>query len=109
LGTWQSNIDITIAELRKAQPLTYEEEQFWRQKLTPKKVTFTADRITIEKDGEVDKQTYRIVSKDDDNVVLEFWFSARNQVNKVRVHFLDDDTFRLDIEEFTSECYRRVP
>src|SRR5262249_34669970 len=63
IGTWQSDADATITELRKARPVTDKQEEAMRKLFGNMKITYTDATITTELNGVVDTQPYQVVSR----------------------------------------------
>src|SRR5262245_6122208 len=55
-GTWKSDADATIAEMRKTRPVTDDQEQKLRMLFGKMKVTYTATTVTSDLDGTVETQ-----------------------------------------------------
>jgi hypothetical protein len=109
LGSWQRDAEKTIAEIRKSESLSNEEEAEKRRELTPLRVTYTATKVTIETKDETDVEEYQIVSKRDDDVVVKVWLPKSKEVAEIRISFVDRDTYRMEIEKYhLIECFRRV-
>jgi hypothetical protein len=110
IGTWQSDADLTIAELRKAKPVTDQQEQAYRKLFGHMKVTYTATNFTTDWDGVPDKpQSYQVVSKDRDSAVVKAWSAASKKEENFRIRFVGSDTYWVDVEPLgMSECFRRV-
>jgi hypothetical protein len=71
IGTWQSDADATIMEIRKARPVTEKQEEAIRKLFGKMKITYTDATVTIELNGVVDTQPYQVVSKDGESVIRE--------------------------------------
>src|SRR5262245_42353374 len=69
-GTWKSDADATIAELRTQRPVTAEQEQKLRQLFGKMKITYTATTFTTDMDGTVETEPYEIVKKEATSVML---------------------------------------
>jgi hypothetical protein len=109
IGTWQSDADATIAELRKARPVTDEQEQGMRKLFGRMKITYAATTFTTDLDGTVETHPYQVVSKDAESVVVKFRFSLTNKDELFRIRFVGADTYWVDVEQFKlSECFRRI-
>jgi hypothetical protein len=119
LGTWQSDADATIAEIRKTRPVTDKQEQAMRKLFGKMKITYTTTTITSDFDGVVESQSYQVLSKDGDSIVVKYGFGPSNQEEEFRIRFVGD-TFRIrfvggatywvDTPKFNiSECFKRIP
>ncbi|MFO0810321.1 MAG: hypothetical protein U0746_16990 [Gemmataceae bacterium] len=109
LGTWQSDADTTIAELRKTRDIPDDREQKLRQVFGKMKVTYTAKTVTVDFDGDVDTQPYQVVEKGIDIVVLKHWSKESKKDEQFRIRFDDADTYWIDVPIFgIRECFRRV-
>jgi hypothetical protein len=109
IGTWKSDADATIAEMRKSRAVTDKQEVALRKLFGKMTITYTAKTLTTDFEGAVDTQPYQILSKDRDSVVLKAWFSASKKDEQFRIRFTDSDTYWVDLEQFNvSECFRRV-
>jgi hypothetical protein len=109
IGTWKSDADATIAELRKSRTVTDKQEAAMRKLFGKMTITYAAKTYTTEFDGKLDTQPYQIVSKDRDSVVLKSWSPIENKEVQFRIRFTDSGTYWVDVESFAiSECFRRV-
>jgi hypothetical protein len=109
IGTWQSDADATIAELRRTQSISGQQEQELRKHAFKTKVTYSDKMIATELNGVVETQPYQIVSQEADAVVLKTYFDARRQDEEVRIRFVGTDTYWLEAPQFgLVECFRRV-
>jgi hypothetical protein len=70
-GTWKSDADATIAEMRKTRPVTDDQEQKLRMLFGKMTVTYTATTVTSDLDGTVETQPYQVVSKDATSVQIK--------------------------------------
>jgi hypothetical protein len=117
IGTWQRDVDATIAEMHKDAKLSNDEEMMFRTMFASRTtIKYTGNTVRIETDGAVDDQPYKIVSKSDNGVILNLWFKQTKKIEEVHIRFLDDNLYRSDIDiEIegkplrSTECYRRVP
>jgi hypothetical protein len=109
IGSWQSDADSTIAELRRTQPIGIQQEQDLRKHSFKTKVTYTDKMIATEVDRVVEMLPYQVVSKEGDEVVIKAWISATNQDEEVRIRFVGSDRYWLEAKQFgLTECFRRV-
>jgi len=109
IGTWQSDADATIAEMRKSRPVTAEQEQKLRMIFGRMKITYTATTVTSDFNGTVDTQPYQVVGKGADWVVLKARFAISKRDEQFTIRFDGSDAYWADTEGFTvSECFRRV-
>ena len=109
IGTWKSDADATIAEMRKSRAVTDKQEAGLRKLFGKMIITYAAKTLTTELDGKLDTQPYQIVSKDRDSIVLKSWFAISNKDEQFHIRFTDSDTYWVDVEGFqVSECFRRV-
>ena len=92
IGTWRSDADATIAELRKTQTVTEEREQGLRKLFGKMKITYTDKMFTTELDGVVNSQPYQVISKDATSVVIKTKPDLLNQDGLVRIRFIGNDT-----------------
>lgn len=109
IGTWQSDADATIAELRNTRPLTDEQDAKLRTLFGKMKVTYTETTITTDFEGKVDTQPYQVVSKDGDTIMVKSWSALSKQDEVYRIRFVGTDRYWVDVERFAmSECFRRI-
>lgn len=107
IGTWKSDADATIAEMCKTRSLTDEQEQKLRTIFGKMKITYKETTFTSEMDGVVDTQTYQVVSKDSDSVVLKAGSGLTNKDEQIRIRFSDNDTYWIEASDTLRECFRR--
>jgi hypothetical protein len=128
IGTWQSDADATIEELRKVRPKTAEmyRKQFGRTRATFSAATLTTERKT-EKGIDVVTVPYQVVSKDQESVVVRTLPVGERMELEFRIRFISTapppveppanltheivtmpDTYWVDMPTGISECYRRV-
>jgi hypothetical protein len=110
IGTWQSDADATIAEMRKKKAVTEKQEEALRKLFGRLRITYAATSLMTDLDGVQETQRYQVVSQDGDSIVLREWFPAsKKKEQQVRIRFIDKDTYWVDVEQFEiSECFRRV-
>jgi hypothetical protein len=110
LGTWQSDADATIAEMRKTRPVTDKQEQAMRKVFGKMKITYTKTTITTDFDGVVESQPYHLVSKAGDSIVIKSWSNLSNQEEEFRIRFVGADTYWVDVQQVNvSEFFKRSP
>ncbi|HEX4591976.1 MAG TPA: hypothetical protein VH120_18725 [Gemmataceae bacterium] len=109
IGTWQSDADATIAEMRKAKVVTEQQEKALRKLFGRMKITYSPTTFTTELDGVLETRPYQVLSRDRESVVLKEWSSLTNKEEQYRIRFIDRDTYWVDVEQFKlSECFRRL-
>ena len=111
-GTWRSDADATIAEMKKTRTLTDDLEQKLRTLLFGKmKVTYTATTLTTDFDGKVESQSYQVVGKDADSVTLKAFSPLTEKDETFRIRFVGTDTYWVEVDvpigKFR-ECFRRI-
>jgi len=84
IGTWKSDADATIAELRKSRPVTDKQEQALRQIFGKLTITYTATAMTTDFEGKVETHSYRMIAKDEDSVVFKTTSAETKAENEVR-------------------------
>ena len=109
-GTWKSDADATVAEIKKTRTPTDEQEQKLKTMLFGKmKITYTANTVTTDFDGTVESQSYQVVRKDADSVTLKAWSPLTKKDETFRIRFVGTDTYWVDSEVANiSECFRRI-
>jgi hypothetical protein len=108
-GTWKSDTDATIAEMRKTRPVTDDQEQKLRMLFGKMKVTYTATTVTSDLDGTVETQPYQVVSKDATSVQIKSPSPLLKKDEVFRIRFVGPDTHWIDEPHFqVSECFRRI-
>jgi hypothetical protein len=110
IGTWQSDANATIAEMRKKKAVTEKQEEALRKLFGRLRITYAPATLTTDMDGVQETQRYQIVSEDGDSIVIREWFPAsKKKEQQVRIRFIDKDTYWVDVEQFEiSECFHRV-
>ncbi len=108
-GTWQSDADATMAELRKTRSLTDEQDAKLRPLFGKMKITYTETTITIDFEGKVDTQPYQILSEDGDTITIKSWSAFSKQDEVYHIRFVGSDRYWVDVEQFAMrECFRRI-
>jgi len=109
-GTWRSDADATVAEIKKTRTLTDEQEQKLKTMLFGKmKITYTATTVTTDFDGTVESQSYEVVRKNADSVTLKAWSPLTKKDETFRIRFVGTETYWVDSEVANvSECFRRI-
>jgi len=109
IGMWQSDADATIAEIRKARPVTPEQEEAMRKSFGKMKITYTDTTCTTDLDGDLDTLTLQVIRKDEDSVVVKVQSGLSTRKEEFRIRFEGSDTYWVDVKEFgLSECFRRI-
>jgi hypothetical protein len=109
-GTWKSDADATVAEMKKRRTLTDEQEQKLKTMIFGKsKITYTADTITTDFDCKVESQSYHVVSKDADSVTIKAWSPLTKKDEIFRIRFVGSDTYWVEFPSGNgAECLWRV-
>lgn len=108
-GTWKSDADATIADMKTRRPVTDEGEQGLRKIFGKAKFTYTAETITTDFDGKVESQSYQVVGKDADSVTIKALSPLTKQDETFRITFVGNDTYWVDIPGGKlRECFRRI-
>jgi hypothetical protein len=112
IGTWKSDADATIAEMKKTRTLTDDVEQKLRTHVFGKmKVTYTATTLTTDFDGKVESQAYQILGKDADSVTMKTYSPLTQEDVIVLIRFVGTDTYWIEMDLPTGkfrDCFRRV-
>jgi hypothetical protein len=106
-GTWKSDIETTLAELKKDNPITKEDEDKLRAFFGQMTVTYTNTTVTSEWKKSVESGSYTIVRKDRDIVIIKVQSSKSEKETEISLHFDDDDTYWIAVGG-DLECFRRV-
>jgi hypothetical protein len=106
-GTWKSDIETTLAELKKDNPITKEDEEKLRIFFGQMTVTYTNTTVTSEWKKSVESASYTVVRKDRDVVVIKVQSSKSEKETEISLHFDNDDTYWIAVGEYL-ECFRRV-
>jgi len=106
-GTWKSDIETTLAELKKDNPITKEDEDKLRAFFGQMTVTYTNTTVTSEWKKSVESGSYTIVRKDRDIVIIKVQSSKSEKETEISLHFDDDDTYWIAVGGYL-ECFRRV-
>jgi hypothetical protein len=108
-GTWQSDADATIADMKKGRPITDQGEQGLRRVFGKAKITYTADTMTTDFEGKVESQSYEVVAKDADAVTIKAWSPVSKKDESFRITFVGNNTYWVDVPSGKArECFRRV-
>jgi len=107
IGTWKSDADATIAEMRKNRPVAEQQEQALRKIFGRVKVTYTATTLTSDFDGVVETQPYQVVRKDRDSVVIKTRSPISKAEEEFTIRFADSDTYWIAAGQIM-ECLRRM-
>src|SRR5262249_2756151 len=109
-GTWKSDADATIADMKTRRTVTDEQEQKLKTMLFGKmKITYTATTLTTDFDGTVESQSYQVVSKDAESVTITAYSPLSKKDETFRIRFVGNDTYWVDVPDHNlSECFRRV-
>jgi hypothetical protein len=107
-GAWQSDANATITEMRKHRTLSATEEKEFRA-MFGRKLTYEAGSVTIEGGDKGGTQPYRVMSKDQDSVVIRMRLPGSDLDEQFKVQFADADTHWLFMERLgLKECFRRA-
>jgi hypothetical protein len=111
-GTWKSDADATIAEMKKTRTLADDAEHKLKTVLFGKmKITYTATTVTTDFEGTVESQSYKVVGKDADSVSIKAWSPLTQKDETFRIRFDGPDTYWVEADVPTGkfrECFRRV-
>jgi hypothetical protein len=110
IGTWLVDSDATISEIRTTRRISDEEELAMRRQYRTV-VKFLPTMMTIRFSGQAEPQPYEMVSKDDSNsiVVIKTFFRATNKDEEVKIRFVGNDTFFLEIPQLSlKQWFRRI-
>jgi hypothetical protein len=113
VGVWQSDADANLQEMRRTRKVPDEEERELRKHVFTTKVTYTDKMVGTDTGGDVEVQTYQVVAKEGDEVVIRTWFASTRQEEEVRIRFAGPDTYWVEVEVEVPqvhlvECFRRV-
>jgi hypothetical protein len=108
-GTWKSDGDATVAEVKKTRTLSDEQEQKLNASVGKMRITYTATTLTTDVDGAVESQSYQVVRKDADSVTIKAWSPLTKEEVNFHIRFDGTDTYWVDFPSGKgSECFRRV-
>lgn len=109
LGTWQSDADRTIADLRSHRSVGADEEKSLRQLFGRMTITFTPLAYIIDLDDQSTTGRYRVVTRDEESVVIRSRDVLSGRQAPRRLHFVDADTYwvYIDLVEMR-EYFRRL-
>jgi len=107
IGTWKADVDTTIAELKKNNPISPELEERIRSFFGQMTVTYTGTTVTSDWKKVVETQPYSVVRKDRDVVVIKVQSSRSEAESEISLYFDDADTYWIVVGEYV-ECFRRV-
>jgi hypothetical protein len=106
-GIWKSDIETTLAELKKDNPITQDDENKLRAFFGQMTVTYTNTTVTSEWKKSVESGSYTVARKDRDLVIIKVQSSKSDKETEISLHFDDDDTYWIAVGEYL-ECFRRV-
>lgn len=70
IGTWQSDADRTIAELRQRRPVDEKQEAALRKLFGKLRITYTETTYTTELNGVTESNRYEVLGRDKHSVVI---------------------------------------
>lgn len=110
LGTWQSDADRTIADLRDRRAVDETQEAGLRQLFGKLKITYSRTSMTTDMNEIVETGPYQVVATDDKSVVVRERPSVLSGEELVHIHFVDGDTYWVPIGggAGSREFFRRV-
>ncbi|MFL5329022.1 MAG: hypothetical protein ACJ8C4_08905 [Gemmataceae bacterium] len=109
IGTWKSDADATIADIRTRRPVTEQQELALRKLFGKMTITYDKKTYTSNLEGTVDTEPITIVSKDSDSVSIKVKWALDNSEKVIRIQFVGSDIYWVEIPGFDMrECFRRV-
>jgi hypothetical protein len=108
LGTWQSDADRTIAEIRERKPVTAEQEAALRKLFGKMRITWSEAKYTTELDGTTKSFPYEVLGRDKVSVAIRSPVTPLPPLKLSEfsiIHFEDANTYWLhtqigDIKEY---------
>jgi hypothetical protein len=96
VGSWFSDPDLTIDELRQKERMSEQKELEYRRKRAQTILTFSATDLTIQIHTGATTQPFSVVRTDKDSIVLKTWFKALNKDEEVKLTFIAPEVLKFD-------------
>lgn len=90
VGTWQSNRDLTLAEMEKSDLVTEEDREMLDGTLGKVTTTYDEKEFTTILDGETTVTPYQVLASSDGVVVIEYFDKAFYSMRRRRIQVFDD-------------------
>jgi hypothetical protein len=90
MGTWRSNLDLTLAEMEKSDLVTEEDREMLDGTLGKVTTTYTEKHFTTILDGEATVTPYQVLASSDGVVVIEYFDKAFHSMRRRRIRVFDD-------------------
>jgi len=89
-GTWQSNRELTLAEMDKSDLVTEEDREMLDATLGKVITIYTAKAFTTTIDGETTVTPYKVLASSNGVVVIEYFDEAFHSMRRRRIQVFDD-------------------
>ena len=90
IGTWQSNRELTLAEMEKSDLVTDEDRAMLDATLGKAVTTYTGKDFTTIVDGETTVTPYKVLASTGGIVVIEYFDKAFHSMRRRRIQVFDD-------------------
>ncbi|MDA1272806.1 MAG: hypothetical protein O2960_01965 [Verrucomicrobia bacterium] len=106
-GTWVSDRAATVEYNRGVSPTMGWEKS--SDVFGHLRITYDATSVISDFQGKIERHPLRLVRKDADSVTAKVWSDLDSQNRLVTMHFVDDDTYWINIQDTDHrEYFRRV-
>ena len=108
LGTWRSDANATIDDVRKDHPITDAQELEMRRTMFRTTVTYSPTTVTTKLDGApADTVPYQVLRKEGDTVFVKTWYSPSMSDEELQIQFVAPDLYRVEIKKINLIAYFR--
>lgn len=90
IGTWQSNRDLTFAEMDKSDLITEEDRKMLTATVGKTTTTYTGSEFTTVVDGETTVTPYKVLASSGGVVVIEYFDETFHSMRRRRIQVFDD-------------------
>ena len=91
MGTWRSNLDLTLVEVEKSDLVTEEDREMLGGTLGKVTTTYTEKDFTTILDGETTVTPYQVLAISDGIVVIEYFDKSFHSMRRRRIKVSDDE------------------
>ncbi len=90
MGTWRSNLDLTLVEMEKSDLVTEEDREMIDGTLGEVTTTYTEKDFTTILGGETTVMPYKVLASSDGVVVIEYFDKSVHSMLRRRIRVFDD-------------------
>ena len=109
VGSWFSDPDLTIDEVRQKERMSEQKELEYRRKRAETILTFTPTDLTIQVNTGATTQPYAIVRSDNKGIVFKTWFKALTKDEEVTVTFIAPEVIKFDAPNLSMvDFFRKI-